>query len=229
MKKLVVLTGAGISAESGLRTFREMGGLWEQYDVTEVASPEGWARNPRLVLDFYNERRKQLLQAKPNTGHLGLVELEKYFDVTIITQNIDDLHERAGSSKVLHLHGELLKAQSTADPELVYPIRGWELNIGDTCPKGYQLRPFVVWFGEPVPAMTEAIALSEQADLFLVIGTSLNVYPAAGLIDYVRPDVPVTLIDPNDITAPVRRKFRFIKEKASMGVNLFIQQALSEV
>lgn len=229
MKKLVVLTGAGISAESGLRTFREMGGLWEQYDVTEVASPEGWARNPRLVLDFYNERRKQLLQAKPNAGHLGLVELEKYFDVVIITQNIDDLHERAGSTRVIHLHGELLKAQSTADPELVYPIRGWELNIGDTCPKGSQLRPFVVWFGEPVPAMTEAIALAEQADLFLVVGTSLNVYPAAGLIDYVRPDVPVTLIDPNDITAPVRRKFRFIKEKASIGVKLFIQQALSKV
>ncbi len=229
MKKLVVLTGAGISAESGLRTFREMGGLWEQYDVTEVASPEGWARNRKLVLDFYNERRKQLLQAKPNAGHLGLVELEKYFDVVIITQNIDDLHERAGSSRVLHLHGELMKAQSTADPELVYPIEGWELNLGDTCEKGSQLRPFVVWFGEPVPAMTEAIALAEQAELFLVVGTSLNVYPAAGLIDYVRPDAPVTLIDPNEITVPVRRKFQFIKEKASVGVKLFMQQALSEV
>ena len=229
MKKLVVLTGAGISAESGLRTFREMGGLWEQYDVTEVASPEGWARNRKLVLDFYNERRKQLLQAKPNAGHLGLVELEKYFDVVIITQNIDDLHERAGSSRVLHLHGELMKAQSTADPELVYPIEGWELNLGDTCEKGSQLRPFVVWFGEPVPAMTEAIALAEQAELLLVVGTSLNVYPAAGLIDYVRPDAPVTLIDPNEITVPVRRKFRFIKEKASVGVKLFMQQALSEV
>ncbi len=229
MKKLVVLTGAGISAESGLRTFREMGGLWEQYDVTEVASPEGWARNRKLVLVFYNERRKQLLQAKPNAGHLGLVELEKYFDVVIITQNIDDLHERAGSSRVLHLHGELMKAQSTADPELVYPIEGWELNLGDTCEKGSQLRPFVVWFGEPVPAMTEAIALAEQAELLLVVGTSLNVYPAAGLIDYVRPDAPVTLIDPNEITVPVRRKFRFVKEKASVGVKLFMQQALSEV
>ena len=223
MKKLVVLTGAGISAESGLRTFREMGGLWEQYDVAEVASPEGWAKNRKLVLDFYNERRKQMLDAKPNAGHTGLVELEKYFDVHIITQNVDDLHERAGNSKVLHLHGELKKAQSTADPSLVYDMKGWELKLGDTCEKGSQLRPYIVWFGEAVPAMEEAIRITEGCDRFLVVGTSLNVYPAAGLIDYVKPGVPITLIDPNDMLVTLRRKVDFIKEKASTGVRKYLE------
>jgi NAD-dependent deacetylase len=229
VKKLVVLTGAGMSAESGLKTFREMGGLWESYDVTEVASPEGWEKNRKLVLDFYNERRRQLLEARPNKGHTGLVELEKYFDVQIITQNVDDLHERAGSKKVLHLHGELRKSRSTADPDLIYEINGWELKVGDLCEKGSQLRPHVVWFGEPVPAIMEAIDITGTADLFIVIGTSLNVYPAAGLIDYVRPGIPVILIDPNDIIAPIRRKVDFIKEKASTGLQILIDRLTMKV
>jgi len=168
-KKLVVLSGAGMSAESGIRTFREMGGLWEEYDVTEVATPEAWESNPELVQRFYNERRKQLLSCEPNEGHRGLAQLEEYFDVQIITQNVDDLHERAGSSRVLHLHGELKKAQSSADPKLVYEIDGWELKMGDHCEKGSQLRPHVVWFGEPVPAMMEAAQLTAEADIFVVV------------------------------------------------------------
>ena len=218
MKKLVVLSGAGMSAESGLKTFRDMGGLWEQYKVTEVASPEGWERDPALVLRFYNERRRQLLQASPNAGHYGLVDLEKHYDVQIITQNIDDLHERAGSSKVLHLHGELRKARSTVDPSLVYEIEGAELNLGDLCEKGSQLRPHVVWFGEPVPAMNEAIGIVQQADIFVIIGTSLNVYPAAGLVMYTRPECRIFLIDPADVKVPANREFVHIREKASVGV-----------
>jgi len=224
MKKLVVLTGAGISAESGLRTFREMGGLWENYDVTEVASPEGWAKNKKLVLDFYNERRKQLQQAKPNAGHTGLVELEKFYDVHIITQNVDDLHEKAGSKKVLHLHGYLTKSRSTIDPSLVYDIKGWELKLGDTCEKGSQLRPHIVWFGEAVPAIEDAIEITSDADIFVVAGTSMAVYPAAGLIDYVRPGVPVFLIDPNEVHIPYGRKIELIKEKASVGVQELIKR-----
>lgn len=224
MKKLVVLTGAGISAESGLRTFREMGGLWENYDVMEVASPEGWAKNRKLVLDFYNERRKQLLKAKPNAGHLGLVELEKFFDVHIITQNVDDLHEKAGSSNVLHLHGYLNKSRSTADPDLIYDIDGWELKLGDACEKGSQLRPHIVWFGEPVPEMDKAIEITRQADIFVVAGTSMVVYPAAGLIDYVKPGVPIYVIDPNEISVPSGRRIEIIKEKASVGVQLLISR-----
>ena len=224
MKKLVVLTGAGISAESGLRTFREMGGLWENYDVTEVASPEGWAKNKKLVLDFYNERRKQLQQAKPNAGHTGLVELEKFYDVHIITQNVDDLHEKAGSKKVLHLHGYLTKSRSTIDPSLVYDIKGWELKLGDTCEKGSQLRPHIVWFGEAVPAIEDAIEITSDADIFVVAGTSMAVYPAAGLIDYVRPGVPVFLIDPNEVHIPYGRKIEIIKEKASVGVQELIKR-----
>ncbi len=173
MKKLVVLTGSGISAESGIRTFREMGGLWEEYDVHEVASPQGWANDMDLVLRFYNERRKQLLNAKPNAGHTGLAELEENFDVEIITQNVDDLHERAGSSKILHLHGELKKVRSTHDPSLVYELDGWELKKGDTCEKGFQLRPHIVWFGESVPLIEDAVEITQKADAFAVIGTSL--------------------------------------------------------
>jgi NAD-dependent deacetylase len=216
MKKLVVLTGAGISAESGIRTFRDMGGLWEEYDIEEVASPSGWARDQELVLDFYNQRRKQLLECKPNDGHLKLAELEKNFDVQIITQNIDDLHERAGSTKILHLHGELRKSMSVGDSSLVYDIDGWELKTGDKCEKGFQLRPFVVWFGEAVPMMDKAIVMTEKADVFVVIGTSLNVYPAAGLLNYVKKDIPIYIIDPNEISS--YRKVTFIKEKASTGV-----------
>lgn len=217
MKKLVVLTGAGISAESGIRTFRDMGGLWEEYDVMEVASPEAWNENPELVQRFYNERRKQLLDCQPNEGHYGLARLEKYFDVHIITQNVDDLHERAGSSKILHLHGELKKSRSTYDGRLIYDIDGWEIKMGDKCEKGYQLRPHIVWFNEPVPAMTEAIAITEKADFFAVVGTSLLVYPAAGLLDYAPRTAPLFLVDPNDVHT--NRKVRIIKEPASTGVN----------
>jgi NAD-dependent deacetylase len=217
MEKLVVLSGAGISAESGIRTFRDMGGLWEEYDIMEVASPEGWERNPKLVQQFYNERRRQLLEAMPNRAHKALVELEKYYDVRIITQNIDDLHERAGSQSVLHLHGELRKARSTGHPGLIYDIEGWEIREDDRCEKGFPLRPDVVWFGEAVPAMEAAIEITLQADIFVVIGTSLNVYPAAGLLDYAGDDVPVYLIDPLDVHYPRRPGIIIIKEKAGTG------------
>ena len=218
MKKLVVLTGSGISAESGIRTFREMGGLWEEYDVHEVASPQGWAQDMDMVLRFYNERRKQLLDAEPNQGHYSLAELEEFFDVEIITQNVDNLHERAGSTKVLHLHGELTKVRSTGDPALVYELDGWELKQGDTCEKGHQLRPHIVWFGEPVPLMEEAVRITTTADAFAVIGTSLAVYPAAGLVDYVPSDAPIYLVDPNEIPVPRHREVEVIMEKASIGV-----------
>jgi NAD-dependent deacetylase len=217
-KKLVVLTGSGISAESGLKTFRDMGGLWEQYDVTEVASPEAWERDPELVLRFYNERRKQLLNSEPNEAHKALADLENYFDVQIITQNVDDLHERAGSSKVLHLHGEIRKARSTADPGLIYDIDGPELNIGDTCEKGSQLRPHVVWFGEAVPAIRDAAELSRQAEIYAVVGTSLQVYPAAGLLDFVPAGVPVYLVDPNAVHASGEENITYIREKAGTGI-----------
>lgn len=194
-KKLVVLTGAGISAESGIKTFRDSNGLWEGHDVMEVASPEGWRKNRELVLEFYNQRRKDGLKAKPNGAHLGLAELEKHFDVTIVTQNVDPLHERAGSTKVIHLHGELFKTQSTVDPSLVYEMEGWELKLGDKCEKGSQLRPYIVWFGEPVPKMEEAIEVAREADVFAVVGTSLLVYPAAGLIQYTPRHIPKYVID----------------------------------
>jgi NAD-dependent deacetylase len=226
MKKLVVLTGSGISAESGLRTFREMGGLWEEYDVHEVASPQAWARDMDLVLRFYNERRKQLLKAEPNAGHVGLAELEQYFDVEIITQNVDDLHERAGSRRVLHLHGELKKVRSTLDPSLVYELDGWELKRGDTCEKGSQLRPHIVWFGEAVPLIEDAVEITAEADVFAVIGTSLLVYPAAGLVDYVPSDVPIYLIDPNEIPVPRYREVDFIQEKASTGLPILKDKLL---
>jgi NAD-dependent deacetylase len=228
MKKLIVLTGAGISAESGLKTFRDSGGLWENHDVMEVASIEGWYKNQDLVLQFYNERRKQLYETKPNAGHLLLAELERYFSVHIITQNVDDLHEQAGNTRVLHLHGELKKSRSTLDPDLVYEIKGWELKAGDVCERGSQLRPHIVWFGESVPAMDEAIDLVEQADIFAVIGTSLNVYPAAGLVDYVPAEVPMFLIDPNEIHVPSSRKLNFIREKASDGIRIMSQTLLDK-
>jgi NAD-dependent deacetylase len=228
MKSLVVLSGAGMSAESGLKTFREMGGLWEEYDISEVATPEAWSRNPELVLRFYNERRKALIKAQPNAGHYGLVELEKYFDVRIITQNVDDLHERAGSSRVLHLHGELTKSRSTADPRLVYRINGWELNWGDRCEKGSQLRPHIVWFGEEVPNIEIASKKVEEADILVIIGTSMQVYPAAGLVDYAAPGVPVYLIDPNDTAIGSHREVKFIRMKASEGVAHLIQALVGQ-
>ncbi len=224
MKKLVVLTGAGMSAESGLRTFRDMGGLWEEHDVYEVASPGGWQRDRAMVLRFYDERRKQLLETHPNQGHLGLVELEKDFEVWIVTQNVDDLHERAGSTRILHLHGELRKSRSTADPELVYDIDGWELKEGDLCEKGSQLRPNVVWFGEAVPAIEEAARVVSRADIFVIIGTSMNVYPAAGLINYVPEHVPIFIIDPNEVPVAGHPRIRVIRKKAGEGVLKFTEE-----
>jgi NAD-dependent deacetylase len=217
-KKLVVLTGAGISAESGIKTFRDSDGLWEGHNVMEVATPEGWHKNQELVLDFYNKRRQQLKEVEPNLGHKILAELEKDFDVYIITQNVDDLHERAGSSKVLHLHGELLKVRSTKNREL---ILDWtdDLVTGDLDENGYQLRPHIVWFGEDVPALEEAIAITETADYFAVIGTSLQVYPAAGLISYTYSITPVFYIDPKPIAIPhIRNKVETIAKFASEGV-----------
>jgi len=219
MKKLVVLTGAGISAESGIKTFRDMGGLWEEYDVMEVASPEGWIKNQELVLRFYNERRKQLEHVQPNAGHIALAKAEEKFDVHIITQNVDNLHERAGSKKILHLHGELTKVRSVHDETLIYDIGSKEINIDDKCEKGYQLRPHIVWFGEAVPLITEAAEIAKTADIFAIVGTSLNVYPAAGLGRYARKGVPIYLIDPNAVqNINLRDDVIVIKEPASTGV-----------
>ena len=198
MKKLVVLTGAGISAESGIKTFRDQDGLWEGHDVMAVASPEGWAANPELVLDFYNQRRRQLREVKPNAGHQILAELENHFDVEIITQNVDNLHERAGSSKVLHLHGELLKARSVANHDHILDWPG-DIVLGDLDHNGKQMRPHIVWFGEMVPALEQAAAIAAQADFFAVVGTSLQVYPAAGLMHYTNPGIPVFYIDPKPV------------------------------
>ena len=220
MKKLVILTGAGMSSESGIKTFRDSGGLWEEHDVAEVATPMAWSNNQNLVLKFYNERRRELAGCKPNDGHLGLVELEKNFDVQIITQNIDDLHERAGSSNVLHLHGELTKARSTKDQSLVYDIGYKDINAGDLCDVGSQLRPHIVWFHEDVPMMDEAVRIAGEADIFVVIGSSLNVYPAAGLINFAPVDTTLWLIDPKDVAVPKNRRVEIIKMKASEGVAL---------
>jgi len=227
MKNLVVLTGAGMSAESGIRTFRDSGGLWEEYDVTEVASPMGWWKNQELVLRFYNERRRQLAGCEPNAGHTGLAELEKHFDVHIITQNIDDLHERAGSTKILHLHGELTKARSTTDPSLVYDIGYNDVNPGDKCEKGSQLRPHIVWFGEQVPMMDEAVRITTGADIFVVIGSTLNVYPAAGLVGNAPAGASLWLVDPKKVCVPVRRKVEVIRAGASEGVAILKQRLLS--
>lgn len=217
-KKLVVLTGAGISAESGIKTFRDSDGLWEGHDVMEVATPEGWNKNQELVLDFYNKRRQQLKEVQPNLGHQILAEMEQHFDVHIITQNVDNLHERAGSTKVLHLHGELLKVRSTQNKNI---ILDWEddLFTGDFDQNGHQLRPHIVWFGEEVPALEEAIDITETADYFAVIGTSLQVYPAAGLISYTPATTPVFYIDPKPIDIPnIRNKVETIAKFASTGV-----------
>ncbi|MBS1513708.1 MAG: NAD-dependent deacylase [Bacteroidetes bacterium] len=218
-KKLVVLSGAGISAESGISTFRDSGGLWEGYDVTEVASPQGWRNNKELVLEFYNQRRRQILKAKPNSAHTALASLEKDYDVTIITQNIDDLHERGGSSYVIHLHGEIKKSRSTFDSSLIYDIEGSELNLGDKCEKGSQLRPHIVWFGEAVPMIETAIRYCFTADIFIVIGTSMVVYPAASLIEFVPPDCAKYIIDPKkpDIFYPPPNTI-YIEKSATEGM-----------
>ncbi|WP_421921001.1 SIR2 family NAD-dependent protein deacylase [Marinifilum sp.] len=223
MKKLVVLSGAGMSAESGIRTFRDMGGLWNDYDVMEVASPTAWAKNPNLVHQFYNERRKQLFDCSPNKGHLLIKELEKHFDVHIVTQNVDDLHERAGSSKILHLHGELKKARSTVDERLVYELDTWKLSLEDTCEKGSPLRPHIVWFGESVPAISKAAEIVSHADLLLIIGSSLNVYPAADLINYMPNNSPVYIIDPKQPAIRTKNNITFISEKASVGLDKFFE------
>jgi NAD-dependent deacetylase len=227
-KKIVVLSGAGISAESGIATFRDANGLWEGHDVMEVASPEGWRRNPALVLEFYNQRRKNGLNAQPNGGHLALARLEAKYDVVIVTQNIDNLHERAGSTNVIHLHGEIFKSRSTLDPSLVYEMQGWELNLGDRCERGSQLRPHIVWFGEAVPLMEKAAREAATADLFIVVGTSLVVYPAAGLIDYVDDEVPKYVVDVH--IPPVRKRphLHLIEEKASVGLGRLADQLLAD-
>ncbi len=226
MKKIVVLTGAGISAESGIRTFRGSDGLWEEHRIEDIATFEAWQRNPGLVLDFYNQRRKQLYEVKPNAAHLALVELEKNFDVHIITQNVDDLHERAGSGQVLHLHGELKKVRSTVDDNLIHTLDGWELKLGDLCARGSQLRPHIVWFGEAVPMIEPAAALASEADIFIVIGTSLNVYPAAGLIHFAKPGIPVYLIDPQAEMPARISNLSVLREAAGTGVPRLVKQLM---
>ena len=228
MKKIVVLTGAGMSAESGIRTFRDSNGLWEEHRVEDVATYEAWLRNQQLVLDFYNQRRKQLYEVTPNAGHTALVELEKKFEVQIITQNVDDLHERAGSAHVLHLHGELKKVRSTVDENLVYELPGWELKKGDLCEKGFQLRPHIVWFGEAVPMIEPAMELTAKADIFIVIGTSLNVYPAAGLVYYVKDQKPVYLIDPHAEMLQGVGNLTVFRETAGTGVPKLVKMLLHD-
>lgn len=223
MKKIVVLTGAGISAESGIQTFRDANGLWEGHDVMEVASPEGYAANPELVLEFYNQRRKQLLSVKPNKAHFNLVKLEQYFDVEIITQNVDNLHEKSGSKKVTHLHGELLKVRSSVDEAIVL---NWtkDLCIGDLCPKRSQLRPHIVWFGEMVPMLDKAIAITKTADALVIIGTSMQVYPAASLINYAQQNIPIYFIDPKpSVNESDFNNLTIIKKIASTGTDELIE------
>ncbi|MBC8592897.1 NAD-dependent deacylase [Oscillospiraceae bacterium N12] len=223
MKNLVILSGAGMSAESGISTFRDAGGLWDKYPVEQVATPEGYARNPELVINFYNERRRQLLDVKPNQGHELLAELEKYFNVTVITQNIDNLHERAGSKRIIHLHGELTKVCSSRDPNNHHYVKElkpeeFEVRLGDKAGDGSQLRPFIVWFGESVPEIERAISFVEKADIFVIIGTSMNVYPAAGLLNYVPRSAEVYLIDPKPVDTHTSRPIHVIQKGASEGV-----------
>ncbi|MHA7059740.1 SIR2 family NAD-dependent protein deacylase [Aquimarina sp. M1] len=225
MKKIVVLTGAGISAESGINTFRDADGLWEGHDIMEVASPIGWNNNPALVLDFYNKRRSQLQLVAPNTAHQALVELEKTHQVTIVTQNVDDLHERAGSSQVVHLHGELLKVRSQFDNDLVLDWKT-DLNIGDFCEHNSQLRPHIVWFGEEVPMLDLAIQITEQADILVIIGTSMQVYPAASLLQFAPQDTPIYFIDPKPAIAP-KKNLTILSEKATIGVPKVVSELLN--
>ncbi len=226
MKKIVVLTGAGISAESGVQTFRDANGLWQNHNIMEVASPQGWARNKELVLEFYNQRRRQLHEVHPNEGHKALVDLEKYYDTVIITQNVDDLHERAGSKNIIHLHGELFKVRSTGDENLVYEWKK-DLNIGDKCEKGYQLRPHIVWFGEQVPMISVAAKEVMDADIMIIVGTSMQVYPAAGLVSYLMQGTPIYYIDPNPhISYELQRSanLEVLSEKASTGVRKVVNK-----
>lgn len=226
MKKIVVFTGSGISAESGLRTFRDSDGLWENYNIMEVATPEAWEANPELVQRFYNERRKQVLEAQPNAAHKALVQLEEAFDVTVVTQNIDDLHERAGSKRVIHLHGEITKARSERYASLVYDIDGWELGMDVKCEKGFRLRPFIVWFGEAVPMMDTAISYVSQADIFIVIGTSLEVYPAASLLHFAGSNCEKYLIDPKAINKSGLHDIQMITATAGDAVPQLVNKLL---
>ncbi|MDB4923743.1 NAD-dependent deacylase [Mucilaginibacter sp.] len=226
MKKIVVLTGAGISAESGLKTFRDSDGLWEGYNIEDVATPGAWHRNPEMVQQFYNERRKSVIEAQPNAAHYALAKLEEKYEVTIITQNIDDLHERGGSTNVLHLHGIITRSQSSKKPNLTYPIDGWELKMGEKCEFGSQLRAHVVWFGEAVPMIEKAAKICTAADVFILVGSSLAVYPAAGLIDYVPNNVPKYIVDPNIPLTGQQSSFIIVEEKATIGVKMLADKLL---
>ena len=225
MKKVVVLTGAGVSAESGIKTFRDADGLWEGHDVMDVATPEGWERNQEMVLDFYNQRRRQLKEVEPNPAHKALKQLEQKYEVHIITQNVDDLHERAGSKNVIHLHGELKKARSTFDEDLIMDWEG-DIKPGDFCEHNFQLRPHVVWFGEAVPMMEKAIEITSNADILIIIGTSMQVYPAAGLIEFIDRDTPVYFIDPKPSISE-QKNLRIYAEKASVGVPRLVDELLN--
>lgn len=227
-QKIIVFSGAGISAESGLGTFRDSGGLWEKYNIEEVATPEAWERDPAMVTEFYNMRRKQCYETSPNAAHYAIAELEKQYRVEVITQNIDDLHERAGSSNVTHLHGEISKVKSAGPnaEKQYFPQENWEVKMGDVCPEGYQLRPHVVWFGEAVPMLDKAIAQIEEADIVIVVGTSLNVYPAAGIISYAPSQAQYYLIDPSEVNVPPY--FNVIQENASIGVPYLVEKLLSK-
>lgn len=226
MDKVVVLTGAGMSADSGLKTFRDSDGLWEGHDIREVATPRAWERDKELVLEFYNQRRRQLHSVDPNPGHRAIAQLEEQYDVTIITQNVDDLHERAGSSNVIHLHGELSKVRSEEDPSLVYDIGGDAIEVGDTAEDGAQLRPHVVWFGEPVPNMQKAANIVPEADILIVIGTSLVVYPAAGLVDLVDQKIPKYIIDPATPELRTFKGWEHVQERAAKGTPMLVQDLL---
>ncbi|MBO7239974.1 MAG: NAD-dependent protein deacylase [Bacteroidaceae bacterium] len=233
MKRIVILTGAGMSVESGLGTFRGGGGLWDSYPVEKVATPEGYRADPALVLEFYNKRRRELLNVEPNEGHKLIASLEERYSVTVVTQNVDNLHERAGSTNVIHLHGELMKACSSREPQnpdyvCTLPSPDSELRIGDLAADGSQLRPFIVWFGEAVPRMDDAIAALDSVDAFVIIGTSLNVYPAAGLLNYVPSTVPVYLIDPNEVRVNCNREIVTIRKGASEGMRTLIEEYLSQ-
>ena len=226
MKKIVVLTGAGISAESGLKTFRDADGLWDGHDIYEVATPEGWYKNKALVLDFYNQRRKQLSNVQPNVAHIALASLEQLYDVTIITQNVDDLHERAGSSNIIHLHGELLKSRSSLDENLIYECKT-DINLGDLCDKKTQLRPHIVWIGEMVPLLEKAMHITSQADILIIVGTSMQVYPAANLITYASSNIPKYFIDPKPaIQENNFSNLTILAEKACVGVPQIVKQLI---
>ena len=229
MQKLVVLSGAGVSAESGLKTFRDSDGLWEEYDVMEVATPEAWKANPKLVLEFYNKRREQVLNAQPNSAHVDIARLDKQYDVTVITQNIDDLHERSGSKNVLHLHGQITQSRSSAEENLIYELNGSQIKIGDLCEHGSQLRPNIVWFGEAVPNISAAQKIVSQADILLIVGTSLNVYPAAGLIHCTDFRVKKFLVDPKYVHLTDIENLEVIKEKATVGVPQAIQSLINQI